>query len=81
MAEDDADSIQVVAVTDTDRVVGNDEMPTIYLWAAALPRDQAVAAVLKAVPRGWYAKLTDRRLTQDQLARLRLRPGDVKPIG
>jgi hypothetical protein len=47
------------------------------LWAAAVPQDQAVQAVLKQVPQGWTAQLADHELDADQIATLKLRPGEV----
>jgi hypothetical protein len=80
MDNDFPNGVHVVAVTDTDRVVRMDEIPTIYLWAAAVPQDEAVAAVRALVPKSWYATLTERRLTSQQIAKLGLRAGDIRQI-
>jgi hypothetical protein len=47
------------------------------LWAAAVPQDQAVQAVLKKVPQGWSAEIADHQLEADQVAALSLQPGEV----
>jgi len=44
----DADGIHVVQVRTDDLPRGK-----IQLWFAAVPREQAIAAVLDAVPEGW----------------------------
>jgi hypothetical protein len=49
-------------------------------WAAAVPREKAVAAVRKAVPMDWRTELSERHLTPQRLARLKLRPGDVREL-
>jgi hypothetical protein len=69
-----AAGIQVVRVTDNTSVDG---VPVRHLWVAAVPRDEAAAAVQKRIPADWTAELTDRRLTPEHIARLKLRPGDV----
>lgn len=66
-----ADGIYVVATSK-----GN---MTVY-WAAAMHRDEAVAAVERRLPPGWTAILTDRRLTPDEIASLKLRPGGVRQL-
>jgi len=52
---------------------------TVY-WAAATPQAEAAAIVQKRLPPGWTATLTDRQLTPDQVAVLKLRPGDVRQL-
>jgi hypothetical protein len=49
--------------------------PIVQLWAAAVPREQAVEAVLKNFPPGWKAEISENQLTQDQIAGLTLRSG------
>jgi hypothetical protein len=66
-----ADGIYVVATSK-----GN---MTVY-WAAATPQADAVSAVEQRLPPGWTAILTDRRLTPDEIASLRLRPGGVRQL-
>ena len=53
-------------------------LPTTELWVAAAKPDQAVTLVLCAVPEGWTAATTDRRLTPEQEAFLNLKPGEVR---
>ena len=52
---------------------------TVY-WAAATEQAEAVATVQRRLPPGWTAVLTDRRLTPDEIASLRLRPGGVRQL-
>jgi hypothetical protein len=65
------DSICVVATSK-----GN---MTVY-WAAATEQTQAVAIVQQRLPPGWSAVLTDRQLTPDEIASLKLRPGGVRQL-
>jgi hypothetical protein len=67
--------IQVVRVTMTDNLVG--DKPAVQLWAAAVSRDEAVVAVKRRINSSWTAELTNQRLSAEQIARLKLRPGDV----
>jgi hypothetical protein len=71
MAESLGDSVYVVATSK-----GN---MTVY-WAAATKQAEAVTTVQQRIPPGWTAILTDRRLTPDQVASLRLRPGGVRQL-
>jgi hypothetical protein len=73
-----ASGIYVVRVFMTDNLV--EGTPAVQLWAAAVPRDEAVAAVLRAVPSHWTAELTDQRLTTEHVRKLRMRLGDVREI-
>lgn len=52
---------------------------TVY-WAAATEQTQAVAIVQQRLPPGWSAVLTDRQLTPDEIASLKLRPGGVRQL-
>ncbi len=52
----------------------------VQLWVAAVPRDQAAAAVQKAIPARWKAELTDQLVTKELAARVKLRPGDVAEL-
>jgi hypothetical protein len=72
-----AGEIQFVQVT-TDIFV--DGIAKKQIWAAAVSRDLAVALVLGAVPEGWTATLSGKRLTPDDLARLKMRRGDVRRV-
>jgi hypothetical protein len=71
MTTSGADGIYVVATSK-----GN---MTVY-WAAAMPQAEAVAAVEQRLPPGWTAILTNRRLTPDEIASLKLRPGGVRQL-
>jgi hypothetical protein len=46
-------------------------------WAASTPANEAVPAVLRALPHGWTAKITNRRITPARIAALNLRPNSV----
>lgn len=70
-----ASGIVVVRVKMTDST--EDGEPTVQLWAAALPRDKAVEAVMAKLPPHWTAELTDQRLTQAHVRRLRMKQGAV----
>jgi hypothetical protein len=70
-----ASDIQLVRVT-TDVMV--DGIGTQKLWAAAVPRQLAVGIVLDAIPEGWTAALSKKRLTPSEMALLKMRPGDVR---
>jgi hypothetical protein len=71
--------IYVVRVRLTDQLIGG--KPAVRLWAAALPRDEAVAAVQREIPSNWTAEITDQRLTKEQVRSLRMKPGSVRPMG
>jgi hypothetical protein len=49
-------------------------------WAASTVRDRAVAAVAKELPVGWTATLTERRLTTQRVAALKMRPNTVQKL-
>jgi hypothetical protein len=70
-----ASDIQLVRVT-TDVIV--DGIATKQLWAAAVPRRLAIGIVLDAIPEGWTAALSKKRLTPREMALLKMRPGDVR---
>jgi hypothetical protein len=48
-----------------------------HVYAAAVARSQAVEAVLKEIPVGWVAELSDHQLDEDDVAGLNLQPNDV----
>jgi hypothetical protein len=48
-----------------------------HVYAAAVGRSQAVEAVLKEIPAGWLAELSDHQLDEDDIASLNLKPSDV----
>jgi hypothetical protein len=50
------------------------------LWVAAASREEAVTLVLDSVPEGWSATLLDTRLKPDEVALLKMRPGDVREL-
>jgi hypothetical protein len=45
------------------------------MWLAATAADQAEAAVLKKLPKGWRAERTSEPVTTAQAARVKLRAG------
>ena len=47
-------------------------------WVASVPVEQMVAEVRKRIPTDAIAELSDQRLSQQQAAKLDLRPGDVR---
>ena len=49
-------------------------------WVAAVPRDQAVAAVQKKLTDGWTAALAHRTLTPHEAATVKLRPNMVRRL-
>jgi hypothetical protein len=49
-------------------------------WVSATSREAAVAAIQEQLPPGWVPTLTNRRLTPDQVAELRLRAGGVRKL-
>ena len=63
-----ARGIYVVAATRGGRV---------EYWAAATPRDVAVSTVQQLLRTGWTASMTNRRLTLEQVASLKLRPNEA----
>ena len=50
------------------------------IWVTATTREKAVARVLECVPEGWSATLLDERLSSDEVAILKLEPGDVRKL-
>ncbi|PDT72257.1 hypothetical protein CO683_03785 [Bradyrhizobium ottawaense] len=48
------------------------------LWLAATARDNAIDAVLDAVPEGWTAGLVQQELGADVAAALNMQPGEVR---
>jgi hypothetical protein len=47
------------------------------VYAAAVARSQAVEAVLKEIPAGWAAEISDHQLDENDIASLNLKPSDV----
>jgi hypothetical protein len=77
MAKSLAGGIQLVDVTTDDFVNG---FAKKQVWAAAIKRDLAVALVLGAVPEGWTAALSNAHLKPEEVALLKMRPGDVREL-
>jgi len=50
------------------------------IWVTATSRDEAVSRVLECVPEGWSASLIEQGLSLDEVAMLRLEPGDVRKL-
>jgi hypothetical protein len=71
MGDTEIGGVYVVAATMNGR--------TEY-WAAATPRDDAVATVLSQLPKGATASLTDRRLTPSQLYAVKLKINTARPL-
>ena len=49
-------------------------------WAAATLQESAVAAVEKEAGPGWIVTLTDRRLADQRLSILKMRPNTVRKL-
>jgi hypothetical protein len=47
-------------------------------WVAAVPPTETIAEVRKRIPADANAELSNRQLSQEQVAKLNLRPGDVR---
>ena len=60
--------------------VRTDELPRgkLELWFAAVPRRQALSAVLNAVPDGWTAWLSEFRLKPAEIQILQMPVGTVR---
>jgi hypothetical protein len=52
----------------------------VVYWAVATPRENALLTVQQVLAPGWTASLTYRRLTPDQVAALKLRPGGARQL-
>jgi hypothetical protein len=66
-----ADEVLLIRVTTDDR--------QHKLWAAAMPGEEAVQAVLDAIPEGWTASLLG-RAKLDEIEALALKPGEVREL-
>ena len=77
MAQSFGDGIQLVEVTTNDLVNGE---PKRQLWAAAARPVLAVALVLAEVPEGWAAALSGAQLTREEVAALRMQPGEAREL-
>ena len=71
MGNERADGVCVVAATKHGQT---------ELWAAATPRDQAIAEVQQLLGAEWAFSLTDQRITPEQVVALALHPGGVRPL-
>jgi hypothetical protein len=69
--------IQLVEVTTDELVRG---VAKRQLWTAAAGSELAVALVLAAVPEGWAAALSDIQLKPEEVAVLKMQPGDVREL-
>jgi hypothetical protein len=47
-------------------------------WVASVPVEEMVAEVRKRIPEDAVAELSSQHLSQEQAAKLNLRPGDVR---
>lgn len=68
---------QIVVVRVTMASTHDGDLSTKQLWAAAVPRHEAVETVARTVPAGSSVALTDIRLTEERVQRLGLKAGDV----
>jgi hypothetical protein len=50
------------------------------IWVTATGRDEAVSRVLECVPEGWSASLLEESLSPNDVAVLKLQPGDVRKL-
>lgn len=55
-------------------------IPTVQLWVAAVPHDQAEKAVQTAIPAGWRVELTNDTLTKATVTRMNIRAGEVRQL-
>jgi hypothetical protein len=77
MGQSFGSGIQLVEVTTDDLVRGE---PKKQVWVAAARPELAVALVLAAVPEGWSAALSDVQLKPEEIAVLKMQPGDVREL-
>jgi hypothetical protein len=75
MAQSFGDGFQLVEVTTDELVRGT---PKKQIWVPAAKPEQAIALVLAELPEGWTAILSDSRLTPEEAALLKMRPGEVR---
>ena len=79
MSEKIASGIYVVRVTRINNA-GGGALP-FQLWAAAVPREEAVKEVMRQINNTeWTAELTDKSLTTEQVRTLNMKPGSVREI-
>lgn len=77
MKEPIAPGIYVVRVT-TDAMVNG--VATVQFYATSSPKDEAVATVMRDLPRHWEGELTDTLLKRAHVQRLNMKPGTVREI-
>lgn len=70
-------ALQLIEVTSDEFVEG---LPRQDLWVAAASPEDALALVLQRVPEGWSAALLDIQVTPEEVAALKMEPGDVRKI-
>ena len=76
-AQSFGDGIQLIEVT-TDELVRGE--PERQLWAAAANPALAIVLVLAAVPEGWAATLSEIQLKPEEIAALKMQPGDIREL-
>ena len=72
MTHDHPSDVQLVRVTTDDR--------QHLLWVAAVPREEAVGAVLAGVPEGWTTTLLSARISRNETDILNLNRGECREI-
>jgi hypothetical protein len=77
MGQSFGSGIQLVEVT-TDDLVRGQAMKQV--WAAAAGPRQALALVLAEVPEGWSVALSAIQLKPEEIAALKMQPGDVREL-
>jgi hypothetical protein len=77
MGQTFGNGVQLVEVTTDDLVRG---VPKRQLWAAATKPGLAVGLVLAAVPEGWAAALSDVQLKPEEIAALKMQPGEAREL-
>jgi|AmaraimetFIIA100_FD_contig_41_223796_length_638_multi_4_in_0_out_0_1 hypothetical protein len=78
-AKDPYNSLMGRGYADAHVVAASKDGHTEY-WVAATRPNEATVAVQLLVGPTWKVKLTNRRLTPNQLAELSLRPADVRRL-
>jgi len=72
------DEAQNFVEVTTDELVRGE--PERQLWAAAAKPALAIALVLAAVPEGWAAALSEIQLKPEEIAALKMQPGDIREL-
>jgi len=78
-----APDLTLVRVFMADNLVGQEpnQKPAVQLWVAAVPRDEAVAAVLLKAPSHYTAELSDDFVDLRLTELMNLKPGEVRELG